>query len=99
MRARLAKPDDELAKAVLSASGGRCGCTVGAWGDPHAGRCKRAHEAVYIDDAGQYLVMCKECRIMAFGLTSAEKLKRTRHNKAAQSALFDSEQIKPHRND
>lgn len=105
MSARPVKPKDPLYGVCLSNSNGKCqvahklqfgmrlpGSDAGAIVQV----CGRPIEGIFWqeDNVGM-IAMCKPCRLHVFGMTSAEKRKRTVENKAAQTALVVRDKDKP----
>lgn len=88
MNARKARKEDPITKLKVSQSQGQCEATTGEWGDPGAKRCQRKMDGVFIDDMGRYVVLCRECRIMALGYTSGERKQMRDAFKGAQMPMF-----------
>ena len=88
MNARRAKAVDPIYKLKVSESGGQCQATTGELGMPESRRCPRIMDGVFIDDMGRYVVLCRECRIMALGYTSSERKAMRDKFKGAQVPMF-----------
>jgi hypothetical protein len=86
--ARRARKEDQIGKLRAASAAGICEATTGEWGEPSAKRCARPSDGVFIDDMGRYVVLCRECRIMALGYTAAEKRSMREKFKGAQVNLF-----------
>ena len=90
MNARRAKAVDPIYKLKVSESGGQCQATTGEWGMPESRRCPRIMDGVFIDDMGRYVVLCRECRIMALGYTSSERKAMRDKFRGSQVPLFEN---------